>query len=125
MITGFELETAPLNEKEQTAARIIAECLQLHHVGSRKAVTAQHICNSLAKFSEVFRDAKGRPYLNGARVRKIVNFIRTTGQCPRLIASSKGYYVSNDRREITEYITGLRARAQAIEAVAKAMEMTI
>ena len=125
MINGFENETAPLNETEQTAARIISECLQLHHVGSHKAVTGQYIANSLAKFSEVFRDAKGRPYLNGARVRKIVNFIRTTGQCPRLIASSKGYYVSNDRREITEYITGLRARAQAIEAVAKAMEMTI
>lgn len=125
MLTGFEQETAPLNAIELRAARIIAYCLITGHTGADKAVTAQHICNAMAKQSAEFRDEKGRPYLNGARIRKIVNHLRVTGACPRLIASSKGYYISNDRQEITEYIQSLYARAEAILAVAKQMQTTI
>jgi len=122
MIFGFENETAPLNDIEKKAAKIIAGQMVQWHTGSDKSVTAQQISNGMAQCFADFRDGNGRPYLNGARVRKIVNYIRTSGLCPRLIASSKGYYVSNDRNELNEYITGLYARANAIKAVANAME---
>ena len=121
MITGFEQETAPLNEIELRAAEIISYCLNKGHVGNTKAVTAQHICNALAQQDARFRTEGGKPYLNGARVRKIMNHLRTSKICPRLIANSKGYYISNDHNEITEYIISLRARAAAINAVADAM----
>ena len=122
MLFGFEQETAPLNEVENKAAQIIAYCLQRGHIGSERAVTAQHICNSLANQDAMFRTEKGSPYLNGARIRKIINFIRTNGMCPHLIASSKGYYISNNRDELSEYIQSLHARAAAISAVAMSME---
>ena len=121
MITGFEEETAPLNDIEFKAASIITYCMYKGHVGSDRAVTGQHICNALASQDAMFRNANGKPYLNGARVRKIMNYVRTSGMCPLLVASSKGYYVSKDRNEIVEYIASLRSRAQAIIAVADAM----
>lgn len=122
MITDFEEYTAPLNDIELHAAQIIARCLNISHIGKEKAVTAQHICNSLAQYDMEFRDAKGRPYLNGARIRKIVNHLRMTGTCPTLLASSKGYYISTNREEIAGYIDGLIARASAINGVAAAMQ---
>ena len=33
---------------------------------------------------------------------------------PLLIATSKGYYVSNDTQEVQEYITSLQERANSI-----------
>ena len=124
MIYGFENETAPLNNIELQAAAIIRDCLINFHVGAKRAVTAEQIARGMANM-ELFRDKNSNPYLNGARIRKIVNHLRITGACPRLIASSKGYYVSNDREEITEYIQSLYARAEAILAVAKQMQVAL
>ena len=118
MLYGFEEQTAELNAIERNAAGIIANCLQHHHIGKEKAVTGQAISDGLAKTYTEFRTDNGKPYLNGARVRKIINYIRTQNLCPRLIANSNGYYVCNDRAELTEYINSLRARANAIQAVA-------
>lgn len=124
MIFGFEQETAPLNDVEKSAAQVIATCMQQAHVGAERAVTAQHICNALANWPQ-YRDAKGRPYLNGARIRKIVNHIRLTGACPGLLANSKGYYVSTDREEVQAYIDSLKERANAIYAVANKMQAVL
>lgn len=121
MLAGFEQETAPLNEIELLASEVIAKSMRMHHVGREKAVTGQHICDALARYNEIYRDGKGRPYLNGTRVRKIVNFLRVNGICPFLIASAKGYYISTDTEEIKEYINSLRERANAINAVANTM----
>lgn len=52
-----------------------------------------------------------------ARLRKVVNFIRTTGILP-LIATSKGYYVSYDQDEISQQIKSMHERADAITAAA-------
>ena len=122
MIYGFENETAPLNEVENKAAKIIAYCLQHGHTGKENAVTAERMCTSLARQDADFRDNKGRPYLNGARIRKIINHIRTSGMVTNLIAGSKGYYISNDPDELRAYIQSLRQRADAITAVANSME---
>lgn len=51
--------------------------------------------------------------LTGARLRKICNYIRTNGLLP-LIATSNGYYISNDRDEIKNQIISLEQRAKAI-----------
>ena len=117
MINGFEQETAPLNDIELCAAETIARSLKANHIGADKAITADYMCKAMAQFP-IFRTPNGKPYLNGARIRKIVNHIRLTGMCPNLIASSKGYYVSEDKSEILEYVNGLRERANAINQVA-------
>lgn len=121
MIQGFEQETAPLNDIEKDAAHVIALCMMNDHQGMEKAVTAQQIAMGMAMYGARYRTDKGKPYLNGARIRKIINHIRMT-KCPNLIASSKGYYISTDKDEVLEYIVSLRARANAIQAVADRMQ---
>lgn len=123
MLFGFEEQTQPLNDIELNAADVIARCLHNHHVGRDKAVTGEQIGRALAGWNGKFKTANNTPYLNGARVRKIINHIRTNGWCPRLIASSKGYYVSDDNEEMKQYVQSLRARANAINAIADKLEM--
>lgn len=123
MINKFENETAPLNDIERSAAAIIASALYKFHIGEEKAVNAQHICNSLAERFPQYRTTKQTPYLTGARIRKIINHIRINNLCPNVVASSKGYYVSNNAQEMQEYVQSLRQRAAAINAVADALNM--
>ena len=51
--------------------------------------------------------------LSGVRLRKLINYIRSTGQQP-IIGSSKGYYVSFDAKDIQEQIKSLEERANSI-----------
>jgi hypothetical protein len=55
--------------------------------------------------------------LTQPRLRKIVNHIRTNGLQP-LIATSKGYFVSNDKKVIEEQILSLQQRANSIQRCA-------
>lgn len=121
MLFGFENETAALTPLEEKAAETIARCLQAH-IGVEQAITGEKIGTAMALHDAAYRDAKGRPSLTGARLRKIVNHIRVKRMCKNLIANSKGYYVSNDPQEIRDYVRGLRLRAQAIGAVADSYE---
>ena len=57
-----------------------------------------------------------------ARLRKLINFIRTTGIVPRLLANNKGYYQSDDFDEITDYIESLQDRIAAIQYVADSLK---
>ena len=59
--------------------------------------------------------------LTGARLRKLVNHIRTNGMLP-LIATSQGYYVSHDKEDIENQINSLRQRARSINACADGLE---
>lgn len=55
--------------------------------------------------------------MSGVRLRKIVNHIRTNGLQP-LIATSKGYFVSEDKEVIQEQINSLNQRANSIKRCA-------
>jgi hypothetical protein len=60
--------------------------------------------------------------LDEARVRKIINHIRTNGLVRWLIATNKGYYIAETREEVEQYIESLRGREDAIRVVREAME---
>ena len=113
MITGFDKETAPLTEyEERTLLPVMVRSLAVKR-GRASAVTSAYICDKLR--------AKGYD-INGARVRKLINHIRVKGLVPRLIATSDGYYIATDNREMAGYIDSLKGREQAIRAVREAME---
>ena len=59
--------------------------------------------------------------INQPRIRKIIHALRVSGKITFLLASSKGYYRSNKRNEITDYIASLRERAKSINQVADAL----
>lgn len=111
MINGFEKETASLNEYERnTLLPIIASWL-------RKTSISRPIVNRVA--TQWLRD---RGYeCTEARFRKVVSTIRLENIVSNVIATSKGYYVSDDAGEIAEYITSLRERAGSINAIADAL----
>ena len=101
MINGFENETAPLADWELDLIPRVAALLSTAY-GKDKAVYNQTI---LALCPEL---------KSGARVRKVINYIRTEGIVPCLIASSKGYFVAETELELLEYEDSLTNRATAI-----------
>lgn len=113
MINGFTTQTEPLTDYERdTLLPVICRGLR-NKVGEGMAITNTTITKAM----------RGAGYqLNEARVRKIINHIRTTGLVRWLIATSKGYYIATSRQEMEDYIGSLRGREQAIRAVRESME---
>ena len=116
MINGFEEQTKPLNDYELTKlVPIVAKGLKFHK-GKHNAVTSEHICKCLT--------AQGYK-INPARLRKVVNHIRVNNIVSNVVASSNGYWVSEDREEIKAHITSLISRARAIMAVGDALNKQV
>ena len=113
MIEGFECETSPLTEYErETLLPIMVKCLE-KHVGKKKAITNKKMREALA--------LNGYKKVSSARIRKIINHIRINGLIECLMATSYGYYITQDRCEMNDYIFSLKGRIEAIQAVLEAM----
>lgn len=113
MIINFEEYTAPLSETEK-------QLIPLFLLGLRGKVGEKNAVNS-GKMERGLRVMGHK--VNGARIRKIINHIRINNLLPNLIATSKGYYIETDKTKIKLYVESLRARAQAIMAVADSYEI--
>lgn len=108
MITGFEEETGTLTNEEMSMAQLFVKGFSTK-IGEANAV----------KSSEIIAKLKVKGFtLTGARLRKIVNFIRINGWIKNLVATSKGYYIEPDPEKVQEYKQSLKQRAAAIIAVA-------
>jgi hypothetical protein len=113
MLNGFANETEPLTGYElEQLLPVIAGGLR-HHVGESRAVTNGTIVGTLTRLGYK---------ISTARVRKIINHIRTNGIVQRLVATSKGYYIATDADELREYIDSLKGRENAIRSVRESME---
>jgi len=77
------------------------------------AVTNSYICRCLKKQGYV---------IDGARLRKIINYIRVKNLIIGLMATSNGYYIAESKSEMIDYIDSLKGRENAIKAVRVAME---
>lgn len=115
-ITNFEDWTHELTEEELELIPIFKKALKLK-IGKSNAITNSDIQKGLEKNLNI--------KLNPARIRKIIQYIRLTGKVERLIASSKGYYISNDKKEIIKYIESLMQRADMIQLLAKQLQFQI
>lgn len=113
MLQGFEDYTAPLSEYEKDTLLPLFVTIFQQSVGADKAITNK----TLVKH---FR-ANGLK-LSDARTRKIINHIRIHNLVPRLVASSRGYYVTNSQDELDNFVASLLGREQAIRAVRVAMQ---
>jgi predicted HTH transcriptional regulator len=112
MIEGFEEQTAPLTEYELGLVELFVKGLN-NHRGEVKAITNAEMARQL------------RPHgvkVNGARIRKIINYIRNKKIIKNLISSSKGYWIEDDPEKIKKYVKGLRKRASAITQIANSYE---
>lgn len=114
MIDNFEEETAPLSQEEWDLIEPVVKGLKTK-LGEKNCITSDKMSIGLQNTFNV--------KVTGARIRKIINYIRRNGLVENLIASSKGYYIENDPEKIKTYVAGLRKRAQAINAVANSFKL--
>jgi hypothetical protein len=110
MINGFEEQTHQLSDEEKSLVPIFVRGLQTK-IGKDKAITAGKMIKALPDHN-----------LSGPRVRKIINYIRNSCLVPGLIATSSGYYVTNDPDELFSYIQSLKHREAAIRSIREKTE---
>ncbi len=109
----LEPETTKLTEYELKLVPIVVNILK-SRLGRENAITNNNLVNRMSKL--------GFSSVTPERMRKLINHIRIYDLLDCLVASSKGYYISNDEKEISEYIDSLRGREEAIRAVRLALE---
>jgi hypothetical protein len=105
MIPTFEEQTSPLTEYEESVLLPLLIQGFSTKIGQKNCVTNPHICKMLkAKGFEV----------SEPRIRKIVFHIRHNNLVPRLIASSKGYWIATSKEEIESWLNSLNSRIGAL-----------
>jgi len=102
MIKGFEHITFNLTkaEKETLLPRIYAGLKS--RIGKENAISSTMMVKKLK--SEGFKG------VTDVRIRKVIHEIRFYHIIKRLVSSSKGYYVTNDLKELKDYIISRRQR---------------
>lgn len=113
MIKGFNNETAPLTFYEEfTLVPVVIAGLKVK-VGKDKAVKNGYICSALRRQNYDISEA---------RLRKIINYIRTNNLVVGLIATSSGYYIAKSKKEMEDYADSLLGRESAIRQVRESIE---
>jgi hypothetical protein len=115
MITNFEEKTCPLTSKEKDMLPLLIKLLK--DVKKEMPVLSQDLC---AKFNYA-NEEEYCGQLNGVRLRKLTNHIRSCGELP-IIATSRGYYCSYNKSDIRSQIKSLNERADAIRNSAAGLE---
>lgn len=111
---NFEHYTEKLSEKEKTVYVPWFVRGLSPKVGKENAVTNPKMIEGINRVYGV--------KLSEPQVRKIIAYIRENDLLPGLVATQKGYYVSNDPEEIKEYIESLKAREAGFRAAIQSME---
>jgi hypothetical protein len=108
MLTNFEQHTEELDAHDLAIIPIVIKSFSKYTKDN--PIKAPEIVTSF----NLNREKIGYPKkMTEPKLRKICNHIRSNGLLP-LIATSQGYYVSFDQREVNEMIRSLRERANAI-----------
>lgn len=110
MLHGFEKQTAPLTTEEKILVPILIDMLK-DRKGADKAIISDELCAMLKFHTTTFIK---QIEIGGARLRKMINYIRTHGLLIGLVASSKGYYITTDPEEIQAYLLSLVGRERSI-----------
>lgn len=105
MITNFEEITAPLSIEERELLVCVYDVIKM--VDKNNPIKAPNLIQRVKQLTNKEKFAQ-------ARLRKIINFIRSNGLLP-VIATSSGYYTSYEIDEIQREIKSLNERAEAIK----------
>lgn len=108
MLTNFESQTEELDECDLAIIPIVIKAFSKYT--KQNPIKAPEI---VATFNLNREKIGYQKKLTEPKLRKICNHIRSNGLLP-LIATSQGYYVSFDQKEVSDMIRSLRERANAI-----------
>lgn len=115
MITSFENITHDLTDEELALIPVMIKGFSRY--SKDFPITAPDV---VARFNTSQTDYR----LTEPRLRKMVNYIRSNGLLA-LVATSKGYYVSNEKSEIMKQVESLRQRANSIHRCADGLQILI
>lgn len=116
MVTNFETETAPLSNDELKLMDVVMSGMK--HRTAQNPIISREITKAInARLSDYGVKQK----MTDARLRKIINHIRSNGMQP-IMGTSEGYFVSYDPEEIRRQVQSLRDRVGAIESAARGLE---
>lgn len=107
-LPDFEDYTYDITPTEQTIVEPIIKLLQ-GCSGKANCILNQQIITYIVQHHNITTTPP--------RVRKIINYIRTKGLLPGLLATSNGYYVSADPKEVMRYVDSLAGREFAISRI--------
>lgn len=136
MVTGFEHITNELTAFEQKEiVPIIVESWKRKDPSLKQIITMKEMIGKVNEFCSKesicsYTVSKSgaikvstKPYIiSGPRMRKVIHYIRVKGLIIDLIATSNGYFRSNDSNEIANFIKSCRQRANSFNEVANAIE---
>ena len=106
MLVNFEKYTQQLNKDELELVSIVIKGLS-QRVGKDNAISSTVICQKLS--------------LQGVRLRKIINYIRTKNLLIGLCSCGTGYYIAKNRYEFEQYLYSLGQRIEAQQFVYKTL----
>lgn len=111
MIKNFEHETCKLNDFEKGKLLPVVVSVLKGYVGKTNVITNKKIIRlHLSDFP-----------VTPARLRKVLHHIRTRHLVKGLIATSKGYYIAEKRKDFEDFIKSLDGRIGAIMDVKRSM----
>lgn len=112
MINGFEKETHDLSQYEiSVLVPQVVEILK-NKIGKQNSITND-------KIREIINQHK--VILTNSRLRQIIHYIRIKGLVKCLLATNKGYYISNDVEEFMSYMDSLAQRENSIRSISWAL----
>lgn len=112
MINGFEKYTIELNDDEMKIVHIMVDRFT-HKPGIKNIVSNPQIVDGLKSIGIETTEP---------RIRKIIQYIRTNNLIPGLIATSKGYYSTDDIEHLQQWIETMKQRENAIRESRKSIE---
>ena len=108
MIKGFENETHNLSDYElKVVIPLLIKGFKTK-IGKENSITNVNICKLVNENSNL------KIKLNEPRVRKCIAFLRYNNCVPRLVATSKGYWVASNKQELIDWEETLQSRIDAI-----------
>lgn len=106
MIPSFEEHTHELTKYELEVLLPLMIIGLKTKVGQDRVITNPEICKAL----------KSQGYeVSEPRIRKLIFYIRQNNLVPKLIASSKGYWVATNQHEVKTWIASLQSRISALQ----------
>ena len=115
MLKNFETITQELNQFELECVEYLGQWF-MANAGKKNAVKNAAINQMIEK--------KFNKPLHDSRVRKIIQALRTNG-LPNLIASGKGYFYTDDIKEVEDWVISLKQREMAIRTIREKAERQI
>jgi hypothetical protein len=112
MLNGFEHNTEELSAEELKLLPVLLKGFKCHQ-GAGNAITSRKIIEAL--------DKKYGMKVSDVQIRKFASYIRIKRLLPGLIASSSGYYVTNNPADLKRHIESMIGRENAIRAARLAL----